>query len=252
MSLIELSPVDERQDRYDTLFRGELPYEPLPDDIEVGISGLCRITERGGRRSEDLQEHIAELPKLIDTILIEHDLRAMDDGEAIFSFVDDKSRDLVNPIVTGVFTKWEVTYSRNKLEPLLPSSDSSSRWLVIETASAVMQIIGENQQIFDLRKNKRDEDNMIKIISSWGPRFAKQWFDGTILQQWMDENEIQETEQNEWLEIFTSSIRKYFAVYNINDPLSACKDWIEGIIIGGNKNLNNSKLNKINRLGIRH
>lgn len=43
-----MDPVEAREPYYDTLFRGELPYEPLPEDAEVGIAGLARITHRKG------------------------------------------------------------------------------------------------------------------------------------------------------------------------------------------------------------
>lgn len=53
-----LCPIENREGMYDTLFRGELPYEPLPDDAQVGISGLSRITVRKGQRTEILNNHL--------------------------------------------------------------------------------------------------------------------------------------------------------------------------------------------------
>jgi len=213
------SIVDLRLARYDTLFRGELPYEPLPGDVEIGISGLCRITNNRGVRKLDLNKHLNNLPTIIDEILLEHDLAAMDGNEAIFAFIDDDTRAKVGSIVSGIFTQWEVTHNRQGLDILLPNKDSQAKWLVVETATAVMQVVGDVANL-NIKTNKECQ-NISKIIYNWGPRFAKQWFDGTIIKQWMDSENIAEQEQTEWLNIFTPNVRKHLAVYYISDPLKA-------------------------------
>lgn len=41
--------VDQRDELYDALFRGELPYQPIPEKMEVGIAGLYRLAATNGR-----------------------------------------------------------------------------------------------------------------------------------------------------------------------------------------------------------
>lgn len=41
--------VDNRPVAYEALFKGELPYEPQPDEADIGIAGLWRaLTEKRG------------------------------------------------------------------------------------------------------------------------------------------------------------------------------------------------------------
>ena len=109
MNVIEL-----RRDRYDALFAGELPYEPLPEDAEVGLSGLCSITRRSGKRISKLQVHLDELPTLVHDILATHQAAAQGEVEAqaIFGFIDTDSQNIVTDIVTNVFSQWEIAHGR--------------------------------------------------------------------------------------------------------------------------------------------
>ncbi len=214
------SAVYQRDGRYDSLFRGELPYEPIPEDAQVGISGLCRATNRASRRDPILNDHLDHLPLLIDEILVDHDLRAMSGEEAIFSFIEDKDRKEVSAVVSETFKLWEIAQARNKLDFLITNPESESKWLVIETAAAVIQT--KETGSFDL-SNKLDSKNLAKIIACWGPKFAKEWFNYSILNQWIEQEKLPIEDQNEWREIFTPGILKHFAVRNVNNPLSAIK-----------------------------
>lgn len=222
MTSVEVAPIEMRGARYATLFRGELPYEPLPDDAEIGIAGLCRITRRSGRHATRLQAHLDTLPDIVNDILIEHDLTAMDihRDSAVFAFSNDGSRERVTSIVQNIFTQWEITSYNNKLDVLLPSKDSQTKWLVIEAAAAVMTV-GTAENGFKLDEDASDRSRLATIIASWGPGFVRQWMDGTVLMRWMKEQAIPETEQAEWLKNFTPNLRKYFAVNNVANPLEA-------------------------------
>lgn len=55
-----VTPVELRAEHYDALFRGELPYESLPEDGYRGIAELCRTTRRSGTRSELLLDHLRQ------------------------------------------------------------------------------------------------------------------------------------------------------------------------------------------------
>ena len=218
-----LCPIENREGMYDTLFRGELPYEPLPDDAQVGISGLSRITNRGGVRTEILNNHLSKLPTLIDHMLVEHDLSAKLGDEAVFAFANNEARQTVSEIVCDIFTQWEVTHNRNNLHPLINESNSNAKWLVIETAAAIMSS-GTKDNNFNLSR-ANDKQQIAKLISSWGPKFIKQWFNGTIINQWLDNQHLTDIEKQQWQEIFSPSLRKHFAVSNISDPLKAMEDW---------------------------
>ena len=224
VSVVELpsiGPIDQREAYYDTLFQGELPYEPLPDDGQIGIAALCRATHRAGRRADVLRNHVNNLPSIVDAILVEHDLAAKSgdgDHDAVFAFADEETRDLVGDIVTDIFTQWEVTHNKNKLDPLLPDAHSSSKGLVIETAAAVMSIAATGNG-FNLRKNKLDRGGIARIIYNWGPEFARQWFNGTIIRQWAEGQQLSTAETDTWLEVFTPSILKHFTINSTTDPL---------------------------------
>lgn len=71
-------------------------------------------------------------------MLVEHDLSAKLGDEAIFAFVNNEARQTVSEIVCDVLTQWEVTHNRNNLHPLINESNSNAKWLVIETAAAIM------------------------------------------------------------------------------------------------------------------
>ena len=220
MSEPNIAAVNLREARYDTLFLGELPYEPMPEEAYVGIAGLCRVTNTSRKRSDALNEHLDKLPGIIDNILLNHDIAARQDQAAIFGFIKPETRQDVSTIVSDIFKKWEITHDRQGLGTLVDSAYTPARWLVIETAAAVVQVVGENSHNFKL-SNKTDGAKIASIIASWGPRFAKQWFDGSIITEWAKRQAMTPEETAAWLEVITPSIRKRLAVGNINDPLKA-------------------------------
>jgi len=219
---IDSQAVTLRPERYKTLFMGELPYETLPPEAQVGIAGLSRQTELSGNRTPEAIHHIGNIPGIVDEILTEHDNTANADGEALFAFVDNETEAVVSGIVTDVISKWELASSRRKLDKLVPHEHHSAKWLVVETAAAVMSAAGPENG-FKIKKHKHDRDMLTKIIAGWGPEFARQWFDGTIINQWMDIEGIKKEDQKDWLNTFTPGMRKRFAGHNFHDPLGALK-----------------------------
>lgn len=216
----ETPPPGLRDQYYSTLFAGELPYEPPPPEAAVSISGLCRTTRQAGAYAHGLRDHIEALPGIIDSILTEHDQAVRRDGEGIFAFRTVAAQQQVGSIVTRVFTRWEVIYSRRRLTMLLPDKESDARWLVVETAAAAMAA-GTPRNGFRLDKNPSDTSTLATILANWGPRFIQQWFDGTILTQWMDEQRMPPAKQAEWQGILTPNVRKRFAISSLPDPLQA-------------------------------
>lgn len=214
-----MDPVEAREPYYDTLFRGELPYEPLPEDAEVGIAGLARITHRKGPRL-DINGHLAVLPDIVESMLLRHDEAAQTSEPAIFGFVNAKARQAVSDVVADVFAQWEVTYYRHGLDKLLPNSLSPAQGLVLETAAAVMTVNTAIPNI-NIDKHTGDKKAIAGIIASWGPRFAEQWFNGTIMKQWMDQEGVADEDQAEWTEVFTPGLLKRLATYYIANPLRA-------------------------------
>lgn len=217
------SEFELRQERYDALFAGELPYEPLPPEMEVGVSGLARITRRGGARSAQTREYLEQVPEIIDNILKEHDIEAHDPDSlnAIFSFVDSseasalESRQLVGSVVAKIFVQWEVTHTKRGLDRLLCSE--GGRWLVLETACAVMDTATSYNELN--LENKVEAQLVTTMLASWGPRFVSQWLDGSVLRQWAEHNDLSSTEIDELRELFSPAALRAFMEGNPMDPL---------------------------------
>ena len=222
----EMALVDRRGEVYDQLFRGELPYEPLAPEQELGIAGFARNIERRGIKTTEQTSYLDQLPDIIDRILSEHDDLSRQDEpgkEAIFSFIDSRSRKLVTSITTDIFSQWEIAQMRNTGEPILINQDSSARRLVIETAAAVMQVTMKMKEHNLDIKMKSAQKAITKMVASWGPKMARQWMDGTIINKWMEEEGLSQEERTTWRDTFTPGLRLHFAVRNFVDPLGAVR-----------------------------
>ena len=92
---------------------------------------------------------------------------------------------------------------------------------MIEVAAAVMNIAGPENG-FDLQRRSGDSEKIATILN-WGPQFARQWLDGTILHQWADEQQFSPEERSRWLNMFTQGDLKQFLVKNVSDPMKALK-----------------------------
>ncbi len=220
MSEPNIAAVNLREARYDTLFLGELPYEPMPEEAYVGIAGLCRVTNTSRKRSDALNEHLDKLPGIIDNILLNHDIAARQDQAAIFGFIKPETRQDVSTIVSDIFKKWEITHDRQGLGTLVDSAYTPARWLVIETAAAVVQVVGENSHNFKL-SNKTDGDLAVGNINDPLKALDKIKANLRVLSDTSAIAKRLGWSEAEVEEVFTPGIRKYLAVHNINDPLKA-------------------------------
>lgn len=219
-----LHPMDHRVVSYDFLFAGEIPSETTAniDGANLSMAGLCRATVRHtGQYPHALRQRLDDLPHTIDTILEHHDIQARaGDEKAAFAFTNDQHRQLVGELVSGVFKQWEITRSKNNQRPLVSAVVDTKRWLVIETAAAVMTAADKHNG-FDIQKNKSDRENLVKVISCWGPEFSRRWFNGDVLSAWLEGQQISPEEQAEWQEIFSPFMRKRFINSSILNPLGA-------------------------------
>jgi DNA-directed RNA polymerase specialized sigma subunit len=50
---------------------------------------------------------------------------------------------------------------------------------------------------------------------------ASEWMSGSIINRWLSEQEMSEGEKDAYLEVFTPSMRTYFAINSITNPLKA-------------------------------
>ena len=222
--LAPFDPVEIRPELYDFLFAGELPHAPLPDVNRIGLSGLCRSTRRSGNRSPELREHLDDIPMIVGEILAEQDFAARQpDGQAVFSFLDGESREVVAGIVSDIFTQWEVTNSKHGVGKLVASRAEPAKWLVVETAAAVMSVAGPELG-FNIRKYSTDRKYLAKIIYSWGPGFARQWLDGTIVDRWTEDCSMDQDQKARWSKILSNDNLKKIAACNMNDPIKALDD----------------------------
>lgn len=287
--------VEQREERYEALFAGEVSFDST--ESHLSISGLCRDTVRKGRRKPELVDRIEALPHIVDTVLDEHDTAANEGQDSIFAFRDERTKKIVSEVVQEVFTQWEVVRSRRGLSPMIRNAEDENKWLVIETAAAVMAASSTDGG-FDILNCATDRAIVAKLISSRGPRFAQEWVDGTIISGWLSEQQLSEEEQKGFLrmltpgarkhairhhidnplsfieriknnvevvltdeniaahlgwsvdearEMFTPTIRKYFAIGNAADPLAACKAWVEGSISISRYHHDTTRDNKLSR-----
>ena len=94
---------ENREVAYEALFQGELPYEPQPDEQDIGLSGLWRAhTQKGGRKGEIIDSHFDEIPKIVEAILSNHEKLSRSpegaNGAAIFSFLNPEIQEIATEI----------------------------------------------------------------------------------------------------------------------------------------------------------
>ena len=231
--------VENREVAHEALFQGELPYEPQPDEQDIGLSGLWRAhTKKGGRKGEIVDSHFDEIRKIVGAILSNHEKLSRSpegaNGAAIFSFLNPEIQEIVTEITTGAIKNWELALYRNE-QPFLLGKDTGHlddisnerlahlvgmQSLVIETAAAAIESLPafvENPA----KPRKTEKQDLSKIISNWGPNFVKEWFSGKIIEEHFRQSGLDDAEIREWLNTFTPGMRRYFAVSNITDPMEA-------------------------------
>ncbi len=239
--------VENREVAYEALFKGELPYEPQPDQLDIGLSGLWRAyTTKEGKKGETVNNHFDQIPLIVESILSDHEkLSRSSDGSggaAIFAFLNPEYQALVSEITTGAVKNWELALYRNEQPFILTNNEnldeiSSERLahlvglqsLIIETAAATLEVL----PVFVVNPKgpiKSEKAKLSKLISNWGPNFVREWFDGKIITRHFKESGLDDAEVKEWLNTFTPSIRRRFAVNNISDPMEALSDYINGKI----------------------
>ena len=231
--------VDNREVAYEALFQGELPYEPQPDEQDIGLSGLYReYTSKKGRPRGIEESHYDRIPEIINAILSDHESLSRSpegaNGGAIFSFLKPEYQTIIMELTSGAIIKWEKALIRNE-QPFLISEDTGHlddisnerlahlvgmQSLVIETAAAA---IGSLPAFVEnpAKPTKTEKEDLSKIISNWGPNFVNEWFSGKIIEEHFRQSGLDDAEIQELLDTFTPSMRRYFAVGNINNPMEA-------------------------------
>ena len=231
--------VENREVAHEALFQGELPYEPQPEEQDIGLSGLWRAhTTKRGRGGEIIESHFDEIPKIVGAILSNHEKLSRSpegaNGAAIFSFLNPEIQEIVTEITTGAIKNWELALYRNKQPFLLGVSNehlddiSNERLahlvgmqsLVIETAAAAIESLPAFVED-PTKPTKSEKEKVSKLISNWGPNFVKEWFSGKIIEEHFRQSGLDDAEIQEWLDTFTPGIRRHFAVGNINNPMEA-------------------------------
>ena len=238
--------LDNRAAAYEALFLGELPYNPQPDEADIGLSGLWRVhTPKRGRNGDELNYHLDTIPSQVYGLLLEHDIAAHNPDEpveTIFGLLDPKTTlPIISNITSQALTLWEKALWRNQYGPVVSTNGTNpveaggvedaakerlanllaKKSLVIETAAAAMWVL----PIFSrnaLQPTRKEQADLAKILANWGPQFLVEWMDGSIITRWLDSLGITQTEKQDLLSTtFTPAIRKYLAVHNITDPLAA-------------------------------
>jgi hypothetical protein len=212
--------IERRSEYYDLLFRDDRSGGIAVDGAELSVTSLCRKTHSRGRRSPDLNAYLGSLPGAIEAILDNHQQAAIEGtGEAIFSFRSPDDKKIVSDVVVGVFKNWEITLFRRNREFLAPKADHPSRWLVIETAAAVLATANVRYGI-DIRNKKNDRTVLARAIACWGPESSRRWFSGETLDSWLADQQMTSDERLEWRRTFDPSLLKRFIESSPGDPMS--------------------------------
>ncbi|MSR68684.1 hypothetical protein EXS66_02780, partial [Candidatus Saccharibacteria bacterium] len=103
--------VENRAVAHEALFKGELPYEAPPDEVDIGLASLWRAyTSKRGTRGDTVNNHFVEAPKIVEKILSDHERLSRSpegsNGAAIFSFLSPETQALVSEITTGAIKNW--------------------------------------------------------------------------------------------------------------------------------------------------
>ena len=231
--------VDNREVAHEALFKGELPYEPQPDEEDIGLSGLWRAhTHKKGAKGETVNSHFDEIPKIVELILSDHERLSRtpegSNGAAIFSFLSPEAQAIVSEITTGAIKNWELALYRNEQPFLLTNTNENIDYIdserlahlvgmqstVIETAAAILEVLPEFVNN-PMKPTKTEKEDLSKLISNWGPNFVREWFNGTIIEKHFRQSGLEDTEIKEWLNTFSPGLRRHFAVGNINNPMEA-------------------------------
>ena len=244
--------IDNRPVAYEALFAGQLPYEPQPAEEDIGLAGLWRVyTSKAGSAGKELGTYLDQLPDRITKILAAHERQSRlnepdksnepDKPVAFFSLINpEESLPVITTLTTEIFKCWEKSAYRNGYRPLLPDEFEvptannkqgreerlahllAGQELIVETASAVIEVymsLGTKKPIQEM--SNQDKRLITKLLANWGPQMATEWLNGGILERWLAGQNYDVSERAQWHEVFTPSVRKRFAVYNITDPLAA-------------------------------
>ena len=245
-----MSLVNNREVAYEALFLGELPYESQPNEQDIGLSGLWRAhTVKKGSNGNDLNDFLETIPATVTAVLSQHNTHANseigDDGQAIFGLVDPTSSlPIIANIVAKTVSTWEKSLWRNKYDSITARSitgdptkqnqssttDSVDRErlahrlacesLIIETAAAAMTVLPLWAKR-PLHPTMTEQKNIAKVLANWGPQFTIEWLSGSILNTWLQAQDITGEDNQQWQKLFSPSMLRQFAVYYINDPMSA-------------------------------
>jgi len=229
--------VDNREVAYEALFQGELPYEPQPDEQDIGLSGLYReYTSKKGKPRGIEESHYDRIPEIINAILSDHESLSRSpegaNGGAIFSFLKPEYQTIIMELTSGAIIKWEKALIRNE-QPFLISEDTGHlddisnerlahlvgmRSLVIETAAAMLEVLPISATK-PMDPTIADKNELINIISNWGPKFAKEWFSGTIIEEHLRKSGLEDSEIQERLHEFTPALRRRLLYTKPQRPL---------------------------------
>lgn len=247
-----------RRDIYKKLFQGELPYEPTPPGLLLGVAALNRATFTGAPPQPRLRTTLEVLPYIIGFMLDTQQYAAderlpRNEAGALLYVTDPTTLAMLKEDLVAVWREWETAlFRREELSILGPTAERFGRGLlriedeeeayamVLETASATLDaysVIGQS---------KLQRETVVKLIRSWGSQFVRAWMDKSILRHELElqydlpalraardeyqtdspayqekQSEIAkaEAELEEVLNIFLPGQLKAFARRYITDPL---------------------------------
>jgi len=156
-----------------------------------------RTTLIGGSYGKPLRRQISKVGDIVETVLLEQDAQAVGtdtDSEPIFAFTNTESRLVTTSIVTTMFMKWEVARHKRGLPALLNHSDCpTSHALIIEAAAATVGAMSAIHESYP--DNTINKLHLARLLGLRGPQFVRQWLNGSVLQEWLEQKNLPEDDQ---------------------------------------------------------
>jgi hypothetical protein len=172
----------------------------------------------------------------------------VDNPNSIFSFICSKQEvDIIASIVSKVLSYYELALSRDGSQ-LFPSvnnkefrtkqdlkAHNASRLgydaLALELAASVMQVLpiftNKNKPGSDFKANKLPSSlvqrDIVSLLTKWGPAFIQEWFDDTIIKNYLISEGLDHEQQQYWLGVFNWSTKSTIISNFISNPLDAVK-----------------------------
>jgi len=187
-------------------------------------ASLCRTNRLAGKYDQQTRQLLDNLPDIINNVLQNNQANQLlnsqttdNDHSVIFNFIDSESQELVSEIVTAIYKNWlraEVRQNK-KLEK---NNNLFNPELITETAASVIKAISNTKDKLNLNKPP-EKIIFIKLMSYFGPDFTEKWLDQTIVNQWLETLQMDESDKEKYRHLLSTGNLKKLSQNTINNPI---------------------------------